>query len=334
MRARGVQIPSGATVNHTGAALCFAPQRRAVFALILASFVWGTSDVVGKIALGTIPPVTLAAVRFAVALIILWSISRYRGARLILNGQSAVLGVTGVALTFLFQNEGLTRTTAANASLLQGAVPVIVLLLASLYLGERLTVHRVWGVGIALVGVTVMTLVGRGTLAAPRMGDALVLASAGCFAAFVMLGRRAFAEHGTLPVLTGMLLWSLVVLLPAAVLELSVVARPVVGLHEAGLMLYLGAGCSALTYGLWGYALRHLEASRAVIFDNVIPVVGLAAAVLFLGERPTIWHLAGGALVITGVWFVSHEVPTSHRIRLTNGLNACDSGSRKHQPAI
>ena len=75
-----------------------------------------------------------------------------------------------------------------------------------------------------------------------------------------------------------------------------------------GLVLYLGAGYSALTYGLWGYALRHLEASQAGVFDNVLPVVGVAAGLLVLRERPIIWHLAGGALVIAGVWLTSRHV--------------------------
>jgi drug/metabolite transporter (DMT)-like permease len=215
--------------------------------------------------------------------------------------------VTGVALTFLFLNQGLAQTTAANASLLQGSSSVIVLLLAALFLGEELGALRVSGVGMAMGGVAVMTLTGGGVLAVPQVGDALVLAGAACFAAFVVLGRRSFAEHGMLPVLTGMVLWGLVVL-PAAMLELRVVARPVLGLHEVELVLYLGVGCSALTYGLWGYALRHLEASQAGVFENVTPVIGVAAALLVLGERPTIWHLAGGGLVVAGVWLASRHV--------------------------
>ena len=196
-----------------------------MLALVLASIVWGTADVAGKVALGTIPPITLTARRVIVALAILWPLCHYRGGRPILGGRGALLGVTGVALTFLFLNQRLAQTTAANASLLQGSSSVIVLLLAAVFLREQLGALRVSGVGIAMGGVAVMTLTGGGVLAVPQVGDALVLASAGCFAAFVVLGRRSFAEHGMLPVLTGMVLWGLVALLPAAVLELRVVTR-------------------------------------------------------------------------------------------------------------
>src|SRR3954451_14079702 len=130
--------PGTAPVRLLLALLCLPSQVQAMLALVLASIVWGTADVAGKAALGTIPPMTLTALRFIVALAILWPLCHYRGARPILGGQGALLGVTGVALTFLFLNQGLAQTTAATASLLQGSSSVIVLLLSALFLGEEL----------------------------------------------------------------------------------------------------------------------------------------------------------------------------------------------------
>src|SRR3954466_8047317 len=111
-------------------------------ALGLASLLWGTADVAGKLALDAIPPATLAALRFAVALAILWPLARWRGEPRVPARTTAPLGLLGVALTFIFQNLGLERTSAMNASLLQGAVPVLTLLLAAMFLGERLAPRR------------------------------------------------------------------------------------------------------------------------------------------------------------------------------------------------
>jgi hypothetical protein len=122
-----------------------------------------------------------------------------------------------------------------------------------------------------------------------------------------VLGRRAFPAYGTLPVLAGMAAWGTAALLPPAALELWATRPSAVGPGQAALVLYLGAGCSALTYGLWGYALRHLEAGRAAAFDALIPVVGVAAAVLVLREAPPAWHLVGGALVAAGVGLAARE---------------------------
>ena len=253
---------------------------------------------------------------------------------------TAPLGLLGVALTFLLQNLGLDRTSATNASLLQGAAPVLTLVLAAVVLGERLGPRRLAAVGAAMAGVAAVTLAGGGGLRAPGLGDALVLASTGCFAAFVVLGRRAFPVYGTLPVLAGMAAWGTAALLPVAAVESWLTRPAAIGPGEVALVLYLGAGCSALTYALWGYALRHLEAGRAATFDTLIPVVGIVAAVLVLREAPLVWHLVGGALVVAGVWLAVCEpsasvAPTSSPSTARSGWNI--QGELEHavlRPAI
>jgi drug/metabolite transporter (DMT)-like permease len=177
---------------------------------------------------------------------------------------------------------------------------------AAAILGERLGPRRVAAIGAAIAGVVVVALSG-GELRAPGLGDVLVLTSTGCFAAFVVLGRRAFPVYGTLPVLAGMAAWGTAALLPIAVAESWLTRPAAIGPEQVALVIYLEAGCSALTYALWGYALRHLEAGRAATFDTLIPVVGIAAAVLVLRETPLVWHFAGGALVVAGVWIVACE---------------------------
>ena len=278
-----------------------------IAALVLASLLWGTADVAGKLALVAIPPATLAALRFGVALVLLWPLARWRGGARAPLRITLPLGVLGVALTFLLQNLGLARTTATNASLLQGAAPAVTLLLAALVLGEGLGRRRVAAVAAAMAGVVVVSMGGGGAMRPPGMGDVLVLASTGCFAAFVVLGRRAFPVYGTLPVLTGMAAWGTAALLPAAAVESWLTRPAAIGPEQLALVLYLGVGCSALTYGLWGYALRHIEAGRAATFDTLIPVVGIMAAVLVLREAPLVWHLVGGALVVAGVWLAVSE---------------------------
>jgi drug/metabolite transporter (DMT)-like permease len=208
-----------------------------------------------------------------------------------------------VALTFLLRNLGLDRTSATNASLLQGAA-VLTLVLAAVVLGERLGVRRIAAVAAAMAGVTVVTLSSGGGLRAPGLGDALVLASTGCFAAFVVLGRRAFPVYGTLPVLTGMAAWGTAALLPVAAVESWLTQPAAIGTGEVALVIYLGAGCSALTYALLGLC---AASPRGRTRGNLLPVVGIVAAVLVLQEAPLIWHLVGGALVVTGVWLAVCE---------------------------
>ena len=278
-----------------------------LLALVLASVLWGTADVAGKIALAAIPPATLAALRFGVALAIFWPLARRCGGSRPPSRVVAPLGLLGVGLTFLLQNLGLARTSAFNASVLQGAVPVLTLVLAAALLGERLGLRRLAAIGTALAGVAVVTFPGGGGGRAPGLGDLLVLASSACFAAFIILGRRAFPVYGTLPVLAGMAAWGTAALVPAAAVELWSTRPTAVDAGAVAMVIYLGAGCSALTYALWGYALRHIEAGRAATFDALIPVVGILAAVVVLREAPLANHVAGGALVLASVFVAASE---------------------------
>jgi drug/metabolite transporter (DMT)-like permease len=310
-RARMTQAPALRRLTAIVPAVAISRNRRrlsAMAALVLAGAIWGTSDVATKLALGALPPVALAALRFAVALAVLECLRRRAGQATQGGRPVAALGLVGVALFFLLQNTGLRWTGAADASLIQGAAPAVAALLAVRFLGERLTPRGLLGTGASLAGVAVVALA---TGDRPRLalgGDLLVLGSAACFAGFVVLGRRAFAAGPTPAVLAGAVRYALLALIPAAALELAILGPGTlrgVGPGDVALVLYLGIGCSALAYGLWGYALRHLDVCCAAVFDNVLPVIGMVAAALVLGERPTPGHVVGALLVVGGVWQVA-----------------------------
>jgi drug/metabolite transporter (DMT)-like permease len=281
------------------------PHLRAFGALALAGLIWGSSDVASKIALGAVPPITLALLRICLALLICWPLARRRPLSPLRSLRLPVLGLIGVAGALLLQNSGLERTAAANGSMLQGAAPILVILGAAVFLRESPGYARSAGVLTALAGVAAITLTGQHAFAIPGSGDLYVLGSAACFAAFVVLGRPVFVDFGTIPVLAATYAWAFVFLAPLATAEAATRGIGRLEPSTLGLLLFLGVGCSALAHTLWGYALRHLEASQAAVFDNLIPIVGIVAAALFLRERPTGWELAGGALVILGAWIAS-----------------------------
>ena len=281
----------------------------AALALVGANAMWGASIVGGKLVLDHVPPLTLALVRCLVAVAVLLPLLRLRGGRPALGREPALLGLTGVALFFLCYNLGLRATTATNATLiLDGGEPFLTALLAAALLGERLTGRRLGGIATALAGIATIVLLGQGAtldLGLRALGDLLMLGSALAWAAYTVLGRRAFASAGLLEVVAGASLYGALFLLPAAAVELAVVGIGAVTASDLLLILYLGAGCSGLAYVLLGYGLRHLEAGEAGAFGYLAPVTGLGAAVLVLHESVTAGQAAGAALIVGGVWLVA-----------------------------
>lgn len=293
-----------ACVSIPGRLRSFTSDRRlAVFALIAANLIWGTSFVATKPVLDAIPPATLANLRLLIALAVLLPVLFCTGRVPSLGKGPALLGVTGVALVFLLQNMGLERTSATNGALLQSCVPVATVTLAFLVLRESLPVERVIAVVLSVGGTLIIVAFdsGPGSAVSP-VGDALMLASALALAGYFVLGRQLFAETDALSLVAGASIYGLIALFPASMYEYSrnSISRP----DASGWLsiVYLGLGASALAYCLEGRGLRHLEAGQVALFSNISPAIGVGAAALLLGEALIAPRLIGGMLVLAGAW--------------------------------
>lgn len=276
----------------------------AVLALVGANAVWGGSIAATQPVLAHVPPATLAFLRALIALGVLWPLATRTGVGPARGRVPALMGLSGVALFGLCQNVGLRYADVATASLIQGAIPILTVLVAALVLGERLSGPRLTGVVASLGGVAALVLGGGSDLGLAALGNLLPLASAVSFAAYTVLGRRAFAG-GALALLAGAMRYAVLGLLPVAAVELALVGMAAPTLRDLLLVLYLGAGCSALAFALAAYGLRHLEAGQAAVFGNLKPLLGLALAAVFLDARLTPGHLASGTVVLAGVWLAT-----------------------------
>jgi drug/metabolite transporter (DMT)-like permease len=289
----------------------------AVLALIGANVIWGASAVATKTVLVHVPPLTLASLRVAIALAVLWPLVARHNGRPARGGGPALLGLTGVACFCLFQNVGLTYAGAATTALINGGIPVLTALLATMLLGERLRGRHL--AGLLLAGGGVACLILRDSAAtgdASALGSAFAIASAISFAAYAVLGRRTFAAANALAVVAGSTRYGLLFLLPGAAVELATVGLGPLTLPDVLLLIYLGAGCSALAFVLYGYGLARLEAGHGAIFGNLKPLVGVALAVALLGDSLTTGQFGGGALVFLGVILASggtSPVPVGNR---------------------
>ena len=273
----------------------------ALLALIAGALLWGASTVASKALLPAFPPLTLAALRFALALLVLRLFLARTGARPATGRFPFLLGLTGVFLVNLGQNLGLGFTSATAATLIiEGGAPVLTALLGALVLGERLGGRRALGLLVALAGVATVVLPGGEptTLLAP--GSLLPLGAALALAAYNLLGRRAFTT-GALPVVAGAARYGLLLLLPGAVRELSRQDLGPVTMADGLGLLYLGVGSSAVAFVLWGYGLARLDAGQVAAVGMLLPLSGVAAAARWLGEPLGVPQLIGAALVLLGI---------------------------------
>jgi drug/metabolite transporter (DMT)-like permease len=312
-------------------------QPRALAAVIAANIIWGTTFVATKPLLDELPPATLATVRVMIALAVLVPILLMTGRAPALGRGPALLGVVGVACFFLLQNMGLDRTSATNGALLQSFVPVATVMLAFVALGEALSIRRMIALALSVSGALIIVGFDSGLgSSVSLMGDLLILASALVLAGYFVLGRRLFAETDVLSLVAGTSVYSLIVLLPASMVEYGQdsISRP----DSPGLLraLYLGIGASAFAYYFEGRGLRHLEAGQVALLTNLGPLIGVGAAALVLGEALAVPQILGGSLVLAGAWMTMrspHRNRPPRQLFPRAGAGLCVLKCNQREPA-
>jgi drug/metabolite transporter (DMT)-like permease len=261
---------------------------------------WGTSMAATKAAMTDIHPAQLACLRFLVAGVLLSLLARGTGSRPDIGWRAASLGLTGVALFIGIQNMGLQSARAADATIVMGgALPAASATLGLIFLREHLEPVKLVGLLCSVTGISLVGLTMQGDDASSLTGVALLLVAAISGAVYATLGRKAYQARNLLPLLAGCAVYGALFLAPAAILEAHVAGAPLLHPQSVGLLLYLGAGCSALGFVLWAFGLRHLTALQNALICNLELPVGLLTAAL-AGERLQGEALAGGLLVVLG----------------------------------
>ena len=285
-------------------------QTRAYVALFLIASLWGTFPATSKLALADIPPTLLTAIRCAVAAALLSVLvlrSGFDAAReLTPEAVRAffVLGVCGFVISTQITYWGIYTTSAANAAILQATAPVMVALGARAYLGERMRARQRVGVGVSMLGVLLVVTEGRLAELAPselRLGDFLTLLALVGWSVYTVYGKQVLAGHSPLLATTAAYVCGTIVLVPLAVVTAPLTPRPRLGSAVAWGVLLYHAIPGAVAHLWWYAAVERVGPSRAAIFMNVTPVVGIGTAALLLGEAIGPWQVGGAAMVLAGV---------------------------------
>lgn len=302
------------------------PWALAVLALTGTTALWGTSFVAAKALLVDLPPVTVAFLRFALAAALLVPAARATGHRPLRGVHSALLGLSGVTLFFLFQNVGLRHASAGDATLiLGGGLPTLTILFGVGFLDERPSRRQLVGLACSLGGVAAVAFAaGAGAADANLRGSVLLVLAAASGAAYTIIGRRVFRESGLLATLSGSTCYGLLFLAPCVAVELASVEATLPGPQGLLLLLYLGGACSALAFALWAYSLRHLTVTQVAVVSNVELPIGVVAAALLLGEGLGRGQLVGGALVLLGAW-LAIEATSDKAMEVMTGSDAVPS---------
>lgn len=279
--------------------------------LLALGFMWGTSYVFIKIGIQTLPTFTLIASRLGIGLTVLTTVVIVareplpRSPRI--YGHLLVMAIVNIVLPFALITTAEVSVESALAAILNGAVPLFVIVFAALFLhDEPITVNRLAGLAIGYVGVIVLVSrsLGSGLSQSSLEGELALLASTALYGAGAVYARRNVRGlRPMIPALFQVFFAFVIVTVIAFAFEQPWTVTW--NLDAVGSVVWLGIFGSGLAYLVNFRLLARMGATRTSLVAYLLPVVGIIAGAIVFDEKVDARVIFGTALVIGGVALVN-----------------------------
>lgn len=273
--------------------------------IIFAMFIWGSSFIALKAAMVDLGEYTVIFIRMAAAsLCFIFFIKRFlkynftkRDIQLIL-----LLGFFEPCLYFVFEAKALLYTSASQAGMITSLMPLMTAMAAGYFLKEIISRQLLFGSVVAMIGVVWLSVQAATTESAPNpmLGNFLEFCAMACATGYTLVARYLSEKFSALFITAIQAFIGFVFFLPFFIFEVST-KEMTFSVEAVSWSIYLGIVVTLLGYGLFNFALTKIEASRAAMFVNLIPIFTLILAFLILGEKLTTTELVASATILFGV---------------------------------
>ena len=286
------------------------PRWLALALLIFAAASWAGSSVAGRAAVGDVPPMTIAFLRWFIAMLLLlplgarplWAERRiFRHHWPIMCG-FAFFGVVGFTVPYYV---GLQFTEAVNVGILNAASPILIILLSFAMLGVVIRPGQLVGIGFALIGTLV--IISRGSLETLlgftfNVGDMLALSAFLSWAIYTVMLRWRPPGMSSYSFLVAIFALASLMMLPLYVIELALGRSFEHDFDNWFIIGYAAVFPSTLAYLAWNLAVPIVGPNLAAITQYINPVFAISLAALILGESVEAFHLVGIAAILAGIY--------------------------------
>jgi len=272
---------------------------------------------VGRVLAAGLPTVSIAVIRYVIVIPVLFLILRFREGKIHIRREwiptLVLLGIFSTTLYQIFFLYGVKYAAASDDSIVIGAGPVMIGVLASVYAQERLTKWKILGLLVGLSGVVLIGFLSPNTGVLNRpLVLSLVFFGALSYALYTNLLRRFvqktnFNQEGihvsSLSINSWMAVFGLIFLAP-----FSLVEQPwnyAWSFNSWIGVLYLALLSTIVGYYLYIEGVTKIGAGRASIFSNLVPVFGVLTSALILQEAVSVWTVVSLLLILTGVYLVN-----------------------------
>ncbi|MED1567645.1 DMT family transporter [Bacillus paramycoides] len=285
---------------------------KAYISALLYSFIIGFSFMFVKLALTITNPLDTLAHRFTVAFIAASIPVIFGFVKLNISFKNILallpLAIFYPALFFAFQAFGLVYTSSSEAGIIQAAIPIFTMILASYFLKEYTNIWQKTSVLISVIGVIYIFIM-NGIVAHKTsfIGVILILLSALSSACYNVLARKMTKKFKLMDLTYTMTALGFISFNSIAIVDhlnkgtITIYFKPFTNGTFLISILYLGLLSSLLTALLLNYSLSYIEAAKISVFSNLSTLITIIAGVVFLHEQIAYYHIIGTIMIIIGV---------------------------------
>ena len=281
--------------------------------LILAPMFWAGNFVIGRFIHGSIPPFTLAFFRWLVVIMILLPLEFTALKKHMLQIRQhffslVILSLLSVVVYNGFIYWGLHNTTAVNASLVNAAVPLLILIFASTMLGETISIKKILGMALSFIGVVYVITQGHiSTLwqLGLSSGDFIIFIAVIAWALFSVLTKKMQLSVPPFLFLLITAIMGDIMLFPCFLWE-HYHSYPVQYNGSTFFsIMYAAVFSSIAACSFWNIGIRKVGPATSAYFFNLLPIFSSVLAIVFLGEKIHVYHITGFIIVVSGIWLAT-----------------------------
>ncbi|WP_438978761.1 DMT family transporter [Polynucleobacter sp.] len=284
-----------------------------VFYLSLATVLWAGNAIAGRVLVGSISPISLSAVRWGLAALILlpfgWKIFKPGSALWQNKGRFLVLGLLGVGSYNVLLYLALQTSTAINVTLIGASMPIWMLFIGAVFYQVRPTLLQLLGAVVSLIGVTVVLTRGEPTSLLSMemvMGDLFIMLATILWAFYSwMISRPGESTERQWPWAEFLMAQVLIGFMWTMLFEGAEIAtgHAFIDLNywTGALIIFVAIGPSLIAYRCWGLGVNGAGPTVAAFFANLIPLFTALLSAAILGDPPQLFHGLAFALIVIGI---------------------------------
>ncbi|MBU3636539.1 DMT family transporter [Polynucleobacter sp. es-MAR-4] len=284
-----------------------------VFYLTLATLLWAGNAISGRVLVGSISPITLSAVRWGLAALLLlpmgWKVFKPSSALWQNKGRFLVLGLLGVGSYNVLLYLALQTSTAINVTLIGASMPIWMLFIGAVFYKVKPTLLQMLGAVVSLVGVAVVLTRGEPTSLLSMevvMGDLLIMLATILWAFYSwMISRPGKSTERQWPWAEFLMAQVFIGFMWTMLFEGAEIAsgHAFIDLNywTGALIIFVAIGPSLIAYRCWGLGVNGAGPTVAAFFANFIPLFTALLSAAILGDPPQLFHGLAFALIVIGI---------------------------------